>query len=107
VRGLRFSPPAFTIAFCCTYAIVFAKNWPLFLYYPLHGNFVVWGQPTLKNDGPAMAWYGLMANAGIVALLAAIFVPARLVDLPLRRYAWLFPVGAMVVCVFLLRHLFA
>jgi hypothetical protein len=81
-------------------------NRPLFIYYPLHGNFT-WGHQMLNGLGPAMAWYGLMANAGIGASLVALIVPDRLIDKALRNYLWLFPCAAMAICVFLLRRLFA
>jgi hypothetical protein len=79
---------------------------PLFRYYPLHGDFS-WGQQALRGVGPAMAWYGLMANAGIAATVLAICIPDRATDRLLRNYLWLFPCAAMLVCVFLLRKLFA
>jgi len=106
MKRLPISPAAFMIGFCCTYVFVFAKNWPLFLYYPLHREFS-WGNQVTRGIGPAMAWYGLMADAGIVALLAAICAPARLFDSSFRNYLWIFPVGAMMVTIFLLRHFFA
>ncbi len=56
--------------------------------------------------GPAMAWYGLMADAGIAALILALAIPDRLLDRALRNYLWLFPGGAMLVCVYLLRVFF-
>jgi hypothetical protein len=80
-------------------------DWPLFRYYPLHGD-ISWGRQALQGIGPAMAWYGLMANAGIVATLLAICIPDRAVDKLLRNYLWLFPVGAMLACIFLLRRFF-
>lgn len=101
---LRISPIAFMLAFCCTYAFVFAKNWPLFLYYPLHGDFN-WGFRLTKGIGPAIAWYGLMADAGIVAAVAAVCIPSRAFN-ALRNFLWIFPIGAMLVAVFLLRRLF-
>ena len=54
-----------------------------------------------------MAWYGLMANAGIAALLAAFIVPDAIATRLLRNRVWLFPIGAMAACVFLLRQFFA
>ena len=105
MKRLRFSPAAFMIAFCGAYAVVFALNSPLFLYYPLHGNFT-WGR-VLKGAGPSMAWYGIMAKAAIVAVVAAICIPDRWLDRVFRRYLWIFPVAAMGTCIFLLRRLFA
>jgi len=93
------------IVFCCAYTLVFAKNWPLFFYYPLHGNFN-WGSHMQTGIGPAMAWYGLMADAGSAALIAAVLIPDRLAQKAFRNYLWVFPAGAMLACVFLLRQFF-
>jgi hypothetical protein len=101
---MRFSPSVFAVAFCCAYIYVFAANEPLFLYYPLHGQFT-WGHQLLKGSGPAMAWYGLMASAGIVSTVLALVIPERAIG-RLRGYLWLFPCAAMLASVFLLRKLF-
>jgi hypothetical protein len=103
---LRFAPSIFEVAFCCAYICAFAWDWPLFRYYPLHGN-ISWGKQALTGAGPAMAWYGLLANAGIVATLLAISVPDHATERILRDYLWLIPCGAMLACVFFLRKFFA
>jgi len=99
---------AFSAAFCCAYVWALATNHPLFLYYPLHGDFR-WGmQPLLTSaqaSGPAMAWYGIVATASLLAVCATLCVPRRLSG-RLTPYLWLFPVGAMLGCAFLLRRFF-
>jgi hypothetical protein len=105
MNGSRFPAPAFTVAFCCTYVVVFVKNWPLFLYYPLHGD-LTWGWQVMNGAGPAMVWYGFMADAIIVGLAAALCVPRSALDGRLRNYLWLFPCAAMLICVYLVRQLF-
>ena len=100
-----FSPSLFMIVFCCAYAFIFAMDWPLFNFYPLHGDFN-WGPRLLKGAGPAIVWYGLMSGAGIVAFIAAISFPDRAILSLLRDYLWLFPCSAMLVCIYLLRHFF-
>jgi len=101
---VRFSPAVFLVAFCCAYIFVFANDWPLFRYYPLHGE-ISWGR-TLHGTGPAITWYGLMTSAAIFASLLAICIPDRVVDRLFRHYLWLFPGAAMLACIFLLRHFF-
>lgn len=101
----RFAPAIFMIVFCCVYAFVFAMDWPLFRYYPLHGDFN-WGPRYIKGVGPAMAWYGLLSSAGIVALLASMVVPDGPAQKLLRGFLWAFPCGAMLTCVFLVRQFF-
>ena len=102
---LRFGPVTFAIVFCGVYALAFWFNLPLFLYYPLHGDFA-WGTEPLTGRGPGMAWYGLMSDAGIAALILAFVVPDRLPDRIFRNYFWLFPCAAMLVCVYLVRQFF-
>jgi len=102
----RFSAATFTAVFCVAYIVVFALDLPLFRYWPLNGDWT-WGRATLQDAGPAMAWYGLMANAGIVALVAAFVVPDRFATRLLGNRLWLFPMAAMAACVFLLRQFFA
>jgi hypothetical protein len=104
MKILRFSPVIFIVAFSCAYGAVFALNKPLFFYYPLHGDFS-WGSKVTTGIGPAMAWYGLMASAGIIALLVSICIPDRAAERVVRGYLWVFPCAAMLTCVFLLRHL--
>lgn len=103
---LRFAPATFSIAFCCAYVSAFAANLPLFLYYPLHGDWS-FGPQIVKGIGPAMAWYGLMADAAAVAVVAGFCVPDRAVKRVFRQQLWLFPCCAIGACVFLLRHFFA
>jgi hypothetical protein len=103
----RFAPITFMAVFCCVYALAFWANKPLFLYYPQIG-VLHWGPKPLKGAvGPLMAWYGLMADAGIAAIILAFLVPNHFLDRILRSYLWLFPCGAMLVCVYLLRVFFA
>jgi hypothetical protein len=100
-----FSSATFMIIFCCAYVFVFAMNWPLFLYYPLHGDFNL-GPHVQTGKGPAIAWYGLMADSAIAAFPAAVVIPDRLAHKAFRNYLWVFPVGAMLACAFLLRQFF-
>ena len=103
---LRFSPLAFMAAYCLAYAAALFFDAPLFRYYPLH-NLLNWGAGTVKGHGPAMAWYGLMADAALAALAAAFIVPNRWIDRALRNLFAIFPVAAMAVCVVLMWKFFA
>jgi hypothetical protein len=103
---LRFAPITFTVVFCTVYALAFWTKNPLFLYYPQNGDFH-WGSTLMKNAvGPAITWYGLMADAGIVAFIMAFLIPNQVLDKVLRNYLWLFPCAAMLVCVYLVRQFF-
>jgi hypothetical protein len=103
----RFSPIAFMVGFCCTYAFVFWRNWPMFLYYPEPGLWFLGPTPHPNVAGPSMAWYGLMADAAAVAGVLSLLVPNRWVDVPLRKWLWVFPISTMLVCLYLLRVFFA
>jgi predicted permease len=106
MNRLKLAPAIFLIAFCIAYVVVFAMNWPMFRYYPLHGNFE-WGPGDLQGAGPAMAWYGLLSSAAAFALLPALVISDRSIPAALRGYIWVLPCLAMAACVFLLRGLFA
>jgi hypothetical protein len=97
---------SFLVAYCCAYIVLLANDWPMFRYYPLHGDFS-WGTGMLKGIGPAMAWYGLMANAAVVALVFGLLVPQSVADRVFRNAQWLFPVAALLGCVFLMRRFFS
>lgn len=101
----QFSPVAFTVAFCCAYGLAFAMNSPLFIYYPLHGDFT-WGTQVLKGVGPPMLWYGFLSDALIAGAVAAVCIPGRLANKWLINLVWVFPIATMAVCIFLLRRLF-
>jgi len=98
---------AFSAAFCCAYVWALATDHPLFRYYPLHGDLRWATQPLLSSQasGPAMAWYGLVATAGLIAALATVCVP-RTLTRTLASYIWLFPLGGLLGCAILLRHFF-
>lgn len=101
----RFEPAVFLAAFCCSYVLVFALDWPMFRYYPLNGRFN-WGAANLPDIGPGMAWYGLLASAGLISTMAAFLVPSRFMEDALRNRLWWFPAAAMVGCVYMLRQFF-
>lgn len=105
MRHARFSSAIFMVVFSFAYAFAFAMNWPMFLYYPLHGDFN-WGPRLNSGLGPGIAWYGLMASAGAVAAAAAVLLPDRAIPRMLRNYLWVFPCGAILTCAYLLRLLF-
>ena len=99
----KFAAGPFLILYCLGYAVVFAKDWPLFVYYPLVDEWY-WGASALSGKGPGMAWYGLMANAAIFAGIVTAVIPPRLSERLTGNYLWVFPVGSMLVSVYLLRR---
>ena len=102
---LRFGRAGFMFSYSVAYALVLAKKWPLFVYYPLHDNFN-WGPKLLKGIGPAMTWYGLIASACLIAVFVAFVVPDRVFVTAFRNNFWLFPAATILLAAFLFRRLF-
>jgi hypothetical protein len=78
VQTHRFAPRVFLVVYACVYVLVFARDWPLFRYYPLRGTFS--GDTGLSNGDPGMAWYGIVACATTAATIAPVLVPDRHVE---------------------------
>jgi hypothetical protein len=104
MRALSFAPAIFSIAFCLAYVPVFSFDWPLFLYYPLHGDFSRTALP--EEMGPAMHWYGLVATTAMIALIAAFVCRDRWLPSGLHRWLWLVPVLSMAEVSWTLRGYF-
>lgn len=104
--SLRFSPTAFMLAYCAVYIACLATDLPAFRYYPLEGH-INWGPGKVSDMGPAMAWYGVMANAFVAGGVLGLIVPERWLSTPLRRLLWIAPTVAMLACVYLMKKFFA
>lgn len=101
----RISAVVFATVYCCAYIGLLATNAPLFLYYP-RTNQIAWGWNALAEGGPAITWYGLMASAAAIAVLCAVAIQEQWFVTRLRNYLWLFPLGAMLACVYLMKQFF-
>jgi hypothetical protein len=53
-----------------------------------------------------MAWYGLMASAALVALVGAFLVKDDWMAARFKSLQWVFPYGAVAVCLYYLRPYF-
>lgn len=102
---LRFSPITFMLAYCLVYIAALLWDLPAFRYYPLHGQ-LSWGPTVVKGLGPAMAWYGIMAEAALIAAVLAVIVPDRWFANRMQNVLWAVPVAAMLICTFLMRTFF-
>jgi hypothetical protein len=98
--------PAFAVAFAIYYAPAYAFtganssfSWPLFTYFPAIDEWR-WGLVPGNDDiGPPMWWYGWMASAAIVGLIAAVIallLPARMTEKFWALAAWVVPLVAFV-----------
>jgi hypothetical protein len=103
--------PVFAIVFAVVYTVAYViameKNYALFTYHPALEEFGLLVER--PKEGPAMYWYGWMATAGIVALVAgliACFVPERVTKRLWSGWSWAVPVAVMFVLGYLLRGYF-
>lgn len=104
--SLRGSPVVFAALYCVAYVLVFVFDLPLVRYYPVPQEWA-WGPAdAVVRPGPAMAWYGLMASAALVAAPGAFLVRERWVLALCANRLWLWPCAAVVACIVLLRPFF-
>ncbi|MFO0334702.1 MAG: hypothetical protein ACK53C_06645 [Pseudomonadota bacterium] len=96
--------PWFTVGFCVAYPLVFARDWALFLYYPVSGRFH-WGNAA-QDVGPPMHWYGLVATAALAGLVVAMVGRDAWLTPRVLRWATLTPCIAMFGALILLRQFF-
>jgi hypothetical protein len=96
----------FAIASPIIYVICEMKNWPLFTYHPGTNRIDLFYTPSVRNEGPAMHWYGWTANmligSAILGLLATLLPQriAKMIPLPL---VWILPVAAVPILIYALR----
>ena len=114
------APPsslAFSAAFR-TFAVVFAiaapviyivcemRNWPLFTYHPGTNRWDWFYAPAVRNEGPAMHWYGWTANmligSAVLGMLAAT-LPERIARRIPLSLVWILPVAAVPVLIYALK----
>ena len=57
----------FAIATPVIYTICEMRNWPLFTYHPGTNRVDLFWAAAVKDEGPAMYWYGWTATTLIVA----------------------------------------
>jgi len=117
----RTSAPASSLASSAafrTFAVVFAiaapiiyvtcemRNWPLFTYHP-GTNRVDWlYAPPVRDQGPAMHWYGWTANmligSAVLGILAT-FLPENVTKKIPLSLTWIVPAAAIPVLIYALR----
>ena len=103
--------PIFAVVFAVVYAGVYLiaveRNYALFTYHPAIEEFGFLVEP--PREGPAMYWYGWIATAAIVALVAgliACMVPQQMAKRLWSGWSWAVPVAAMFAFGYLLRGFF-
>ena len=89
------------------YVLCEMRNWPLFTYHPGTDRFDWFYAPAVRDEGPAMYWYGWVVNTIVGATLLgclATLLPDRLARrIPLAA-AWLPTLAAIPLLVYALRY---
>jgi len=96
----------FAIATPIIYTACEMQNWPLFTYHPGSNRIDLGWAPAVKDEGPAMYWYGWTATtligAGILGMLATM-LPERMVrSIPLSL-VWIVPLAMIPILIYALR----
>ena len=96
----------FAIATPVIYTVCEMANWPLFTYHPGTGRFDFGWAPAVRDEGPAMHWYGWTAatlfGAGVLGLLAAMLPDNVTRRIPLAL-TWIMPLVAVPFLVYALK----
>jgi len=118
VRATTQAPSLASSAAFKTFALVFAlatpiiyvacemRNWPLFTYHPGTNRVDLFWAAAVRDQGPAMYWYGWTATtligSAILGILATM-LPERIVKQIPLSLTWIFPVLAVPVLIYALK----
>ena len=96
----------FAIATPILYVICEIRNWPLFTYHPGTNRVDLGWAAAVKDEGPAMYWYGWMATtfigAAVLGLAAAKLPESMTRKIPLWL-VWVLPLVAVPILFYALR----
>ena len=88
------------------YTLCEMRNWPLFTYHPGTNRVDLGFSPAVRNQGPAMYWYGWTATTLIgSAILGAIaaMLPDRFVKKIPLSLVWIAPLAVIPILIYALR----
>jgi hypothetical protein len=96
----------FAIATPVIYTACEMQNWPLFTYHPGTNRLDLGWAAAVKDEGPAMHWYGWTATtligAGVLGLLATKLPESTMRKIPLSL-TWITSLAAIPVLIYALR----
>ena len=96
----------FAIATPIIYVTCEMANIPLFTYHPGTGTLNFGWAPAVKDEGPAMYWYGWIAStllgAGALGLFAVKLPESATRRIPLAL-VWIAPLAAVPILIYALR----
>jgi hypothetical protein len=88
------------------YTLCEMQNWPLFTYHPGTNRLDLGWAAAVRDQGPAMHWYGWTATAllasGILGVLAT-FLPQHIARKIPLSLTWIVPLAAIPVLIYALR----
>ena len=96
----------FAIATPIIYVICEMRNWPLFTYHPGTNRVDLGWAAAVRDQGPAMYWYGWTASTLLVAGLlglAAVKLPESIAKKIPLSLVWIVPLAAIPILVYALR----
>jgi hypothetical protein len=97
---------AFAIAAPIIYTICEMRNWPLFTYHPGTNRFDLFWAAAVRDEGPAMHWYGWTANtligAAVLGFIATLLPENVTRKIPLWL-TWAMPLAVIPVLIYALR----
>jgi hypothetical protein len=96
----------FGIGFAILYVVCDLAALPLFTYHPGTGRIDIGFVPPRRDEGPAMYWYGWIANSALGASLIALIasrLPARIRNCIPPALAWIVPIALLPVLIYSLK----
>jgi hypothetical protein len=88
------------------YVICEMQNWPLFTYHPGTNRFDWLYSPAVKDQGPAMYWYGwtavMLIGSTVLGFLATL-LPERITRRIPLALVWIVPLAAVPILIYALR----
>jgi hypothetical protein len=96
----------FAIATPIVYTICEMKNWPLFTYHPGTNQVNLGWAAAVRDQGPAMYWYGWTAMtilvSGALGILAT-FLPQHIIRKVPLSLVWIMPLLVIPILIYALR----
>lgn len=96
----------FAMATPVLYVVSDMMNWPLFTYHPGTNRVDLGWAPAVRDEGPAMYWYGWTAStllgSAVLGLLATLLPDSLTRRIPLSL-TWILPIAALPILIYSLK----
>jgi hypothetical protein len=105
-KSFRAFATVFAIATPIIYTVCEVNNWPLFTYHPGTNRIDLGWAAAVKDEGPAMHWYGWTAatllGAAVLGFIAAKLPESTIRKIPLSA-VWILPLAVIPFLVYALK----